>query len=117
MPEFFTSAQGLKLTLSQVVEEVIQFMKADSQSVYSVTIGTDSLAMADKSADFVTAVVVRRVGNGGRYFWRRATLGKFHTLRERIIKEVMISLDLGKLLFEELKTIAKAGEGPALSFD
>jgi predicted RNase H-related nuclease YkuK (DUF458 family) len=58
-------------------------------------------------ADFVTAVVVHRIGNGGRYFWRRATAGKFHTLRDRIIKEVLISLDLGREVLLELKKLAR----------
>jgi predicted RNase H-related nuclease YkuK (DUF458 family) len=70
-------------------------------------IGTDSEWLASKRADFVTAVVVHRVGNGGRYFWRRAQIGTFHTLRDRIIKEVLISLDLGKEVLTELKKLSE----------
>ena len=54
-------------------------------------------------ADFVTAIVVHRVGKGGRYFWRRFKLDKFHTLRDRILREVLTSLDLGKILVESLR--------------
>jgi len=103
MPEFFNSSLGLKLSVRQVVEEIIRYMQCDPKRKYKVMIGTDSEWLASKSADFVTAVVVHRVGNGGRYFWRRAEIGKFHTLRDRIIKEVIISLDLGKLVLEQLK--------------
>jgi len=65
----------------------------------------------------VTAVVVHRVGNGGRYFWRRTELGKLHTLRDRIIKEVVISLELGKEVLTELKKFSDpaAGENPELA--
>jgi len=70
---------------------------------YTVTIGTDSELMANKQADFVTAIVVHRVGNGGRYYWRRFELGKFHTLRDRIIKEVLISLEIAQGILDELK--------------
>ncbi len=117
MPEFYNSAFGLKLTLRQVVNEIVRFMQAEPHRTYNVTIGTDSLVLADDRVDFVTAVVVRRVGNGGRYFWRRATTGKFHTLRDRIIKEVLISLDLGKELLLELKSIAATSPRSQLTWD
>ena len=103
MPEFLNSSFGLKLTVMQVVHEIVRFMNAEPERRYKVTIGTDSERLATGQADFVTAVVVHRVGNGGRYFWRRLKMGKFHTLRDRIIKEVLISLDLGKEVLMELR--------------
>lgn len=103
MPEFFQSSMGEKLSVSQVVQEIVAFMKAAPERNYTVTIGTDSELMSSKDADFVTAVVVHRVGNGGRYFWRQGTVGKFYTLRDRIIREVMTSLDLAKELLIILK--------------
>jgi len=99
----FNSSAGSKLSISQVVGEVVGFMKADPKRAYKISIGTDSEGLADYQADFVTAVVVHRVGNGGRYFWRRIELGKFHTLRDRIIKEVILSLDFAKKVLSELK--------------
>ncbi len=66
-------------------------------------IGTDSERLSNNRADFVTAVVVHRLGNGGRYFWRRIEHHSIHTLRDRIIKEALISLDLAKEVLEELK--------------
>lgn len=99
----FNSSCGLKLSVTQVVGEVAAFMDADPKRSYRITIGTDSLRLSDGRADFVTAVVVHRVGNGGRYFWRRLELGKFHTLRDRIIKEVMMSLDIAKDILAELR--------------
>ncbi len=106
MPEFFNSSLGIKLTLHHVAVEIGRFMNAEPERKYKVTIGTDSLRLASGRADFVTAVVVHRVGNGGRYFWRRQELGKFHNLRDRIIKEVLISLDLGKEVLLELKKLS-----------
>src|SRR3989344_1282807 len=106
MPEFFNSSLGLKLAIPQVAREIVRFMKDDSRRRYKIMIGTDSARLADGRADFVTAVVVHRVGNGGRYFWRRTELGKFHTLRDRIIQEVVISLELGKEVLAELKKIS-----------
>lgn len=106
MPEFLNSSSGLKLTVRQVIEEILRFMQDEPRRQYKVTIGTDSDRLSDGRADFVTAIVVHRVGNGGRYFWRRLELGKFHTLRDRIIKEVLISLDFGKEVLTELKSLS-----------
>lgn len=93
----------MHLTPEEVVKEIIDFMHTDPARHYKVTIGTDSGLLSTKNADFVTAIVVHRVGNGGRYFWRRFELGKFHTLRDRIIREVLISLDVAKDILTELK--------------
>lgn len=103
MPEFLNSSFGLKLTAEQVVGEIFRFMQADPARKYKVTIGTDSELLADKTADFVTAVVVHRIGNGGRYFWRRNEVGPFYTLRARIIQEVMVSIELGQRILAELE--------------
>ncbi|MBI2592866.1 MAG: ribonuclease H-like YkuK family protein [Candidatus Colwellbacteria bacterium] len=107
----FNSSLGLKLTDRQVVSEIVRFMQADPERRYKVTIGTDSKLYGKTNADFVTAVVVHRVGNGGRYFWRRAELGNFHTLRDRILQEVMFSLDVTKEILVALK------EASAPNFD
>ena len=104
----FRDSKGNHLDPKAIVEEINAFMDVDNERSYKVTIGTDSLLYADKSADFVTAVVVHRVGNGGRYFWRRASFGNFYTLRDRILKEVMVSLDLAKLIIEQLRSMRNA---------
>lgn len=117
MPEFLNSSFGLKLTISQVVEEIIRFMKAEPERRYKITIGTDSERLSGNRADFVTAVVVHRVGNGGRYFWRRLELGRLHTLRDRIIKEVLISLELGKLVLLDLQKSFKAEDTSSPQWD
>lgn len=108
MPEFFNSSLGLKLSVRHVAEEIVNFMKSEPKWKYKIMIGTDSKRLANGDADFVTAAVIHRVGNGGRYFWRRAQFGKFHTLRDRIIREVLISIDLGKEILVELKDLSAA---------
>ena len=103
--DFFKNSRGEQMTATEVVREVIAYMKEDSSRRYKVTIGTDSELLNTKNADFVSAIVVHRVGSGGRYFWRRFELGKFHTLRDRIIREVLISLDLAKEVLGELRKL------------
>jgi len=102
----FRTAFGLEIGVREVVREIVRFIEADDTFRYKVIIGTDSEGMANNRADFVTAVLVHRVGNGGRYFWRRALSGTFYTLRDRIIKEVLISLDAAKMVLAELEATA-----------
>ncbi|MBI4087738.1 MAG: ribonuclease H-like YkuK family protein [Candidatus Liptonbacteria bacterium] len=113
MPEFLHSSLGLRLTVPEVVAEVIAFMRTEPLRKYKVTIGTDSELLSGNRADFVTAVVVHRIGNGGRYFWRRFELDKMHTLRDRIIREVLVSLDIAKEVLSELKKF----DLPVFSFE
>lgn len=103
MPEFLNSSFGTRLTVQEVIREIIAFMHSEPTRRYKVTIGTDSQLLAEKKADFVTAVAVHRVGNGGRYFWRRFELGNFHTLRDRMIKEALVSLEIAEGILTELK--------------
>jgi uncharacterized protein len=114
MEHFFNSSLGLKLSAEQIVREMIRFMRGDEKRKYKIVIGSDSERGGDGAADFVTAVVIHRVGNGGRYFWRRIVRAKkFHTLRDRIIEEVLISLDVAK----ELLATAKQFEMPHFDFE
>jgi predicted RNase H-related nuclease YkuK (DUF458 family) len=103
MPEFLNSSLGTRLTVEGVVQEILDFMGADLLRRYRVTIGTDSELLSSKNADFVTAIVVHRIGNGGRYFYRRFELGKFYTLRDRMIKEALVSLEIAHSILTELK--------------
>jgi len=103
MGDFLNSSLGTRVTIEELVNEIVVFMRSDETYRYKVTIGTDSELLAAKNADFVTAIVVHRIGNGGRYFWRRFELGKFHTLRDRMIKEALISLETAHGILTELK--------------
>lgn len=111
----FTNGSGMRLTAEQVMGEVKTYMKVRPSSTYKITIGTDSSLLLDKNADFVTAIVVHRIGNGGRYFWRRGKLGTFHTLRDRIIQEVLLSLEIAQDVLELLK--AEGEELPRWTFE
>ena len=99
----FNSSFGLKLAAAQVVQTISDFIAADPKRDYKIIVGTDSERRANDKADFVTAIVIHRVGNGGRYFWRHAEANKIHTLRERMWQEVLLSLEISKGLVNLLK--------------
>lgn len=99
---FFYDCFGRACQLGEVINEIVSFIQADSTRRYNIIIGTDS---EDRGvADFVSAVIVHRVGNGGRYWWRRVNLPHFKALRPRIWKEVSFSLELAQAFLGEVAT-------------
>ena len=109
----FHSSLGVKFTPDQIVAEIIRYMKDDDKRRYKIIIGTDSEA-ALNNVDFVTAIVIHRVGNGGRYFWRRILANRFATLRDRIWHEVLMSLDVAK---DFVGLLQEQSEMPAFDFE
>lgn len=104
MPEFkFVSGEGRAMAVQEMIDEAIRFMKEEPKRTYKIMLGTDSALIDRVSADFVTAIVLHRLGNGARYFWRRVELKPFHTLRDRIIREAMISLEAAQKILSFLK--------------
>ena len=99
----FNSSFGLKLNSEQVVRAISDFIALDPKREYKIIVGSDSEKRPADKADFVTAIVVHRVGNGGRYFWRHLESGNIHTLRDRMWQEVLLSIELSKELAVLLK--------------
>jgi len=105
---FHSPTKG-RLQLTKVVREISGFVSRDSQDKYQLIVGTDS--NGDKRADFVTAVIVYRVGHGGRYFWKKTNGHKvYHTIRDRIYKEVALSLEIAQDLLAQLKSSMKSSQ-------
>lgn len=101
----FKTSLGAELSVEEVINEVSVFMAAEKNCRYKIIIGSDSDARSGITVDFITAIVVHRVGNGGRYFWRRLEMDRFHTLRDRIIQEVLLSIDVAKEILVCLKKL------------
>ncbi len=102
---FWSPTKG-QLSLVKVVEEISSFVGQDKHSHYRVVIGTDSQAKrinGESEIDFVTAVVIHRLGRGGRYFWKKEKQKKRYVLREKIYTETSMSLALAEELVPLLR--------------
>src|SRR3990167_6150544 len=97
----FFNIVGDSMSLSEVVEGVYAFVNAKPQRKYKIIVGTDSAARSE--ANFVTAVTIWRVGNGGIHFWTRSEKTHCHDMRERIYKETIHSITLAQELRGRLK--------------
>ncbi|MBL7053493.1 MAG: ribonuclease H-like YkuK family protein [Candidatus Portnoybacteria bacterium] len=105
---FLSPTQG-RMELTKVAKEISSYINQDSQRKYRLIVGTDS--NGDKQADFVTAIIVCRVGRGGRYFWKKTNGNKtFHTIRDRIYQEVTLSLQTAQDILGQLKSSLKPNQ-------
>ncbi len=90
-----------KLTLDKVVKEIIKFIEEDISKKYHIIIGSDSEGIG--RIELVNAIVVHRLGRGGRYFWRKTYKEKIYHLREKIYQEVNLSISTALELLNYLK--------------
>lgn len=113
--QIFVSPTIGELSLDEVVNEIHKFIREDSYSAYRVVIGTDSQTKkinGEAEIDFVTAIVVHRIGTGGRYFWTRERQKRKYVLREKIYTETTKSL----LYAEQIVPLIRA-KIPAATYD
>ncbi len=97
----FKTAKGEKLTEKELIQEIENFILSDSKYPYKILVGTDSETF-NHHIDFVTVIVVHRVGYGARYFWRREIHQKTFGLYERLWQEALLSLKVSQKLLKIL---------------
>ena len=96
MSGMFQSLTYGTLDLPAVREKILAFLARHPQDTYRLVIGTDSQPHNGSGVDFVTAIVVHRVGTGGIYFWRRTVNKKTYVLRQRMYEEATMSLAMAE---------------------
>ena len=90
----FTSPTKGKMTLKDVFEDIIGYIRENPREQHKLIIGTDSQTHLDDEIIFVTAIIIHRVGKGGRYYFHRKKQHFVQSLRQRIFFETSFSLDV-----------------------
>ncbi len=90
---FYSPTKGRK-TLEETFAEIVAYINERPREKYKLIIGTDSHSHLDLGITFVTAVIIHRVGKGGRYFFSRIKQDIIRSLRQRIFYETSLSLDV-----------------------
>ncbi len=106
--QFHSPSLG-KMNLTRVVQEILAFMELEQKEKYDIVVGTDS--EGNGKVDFVTAIVVHRIGRGGRYFWKREFKNGINHLRPKIYQETTFSLETAQELLSRLKKHWENGNG------
>lgn len=88
---YYSPTHG-SLSLPVVREKILSFIQEGRGIACRLIIGTDSQPKNGEGIDFISVIVVHRVGFGGIYFWRRCVEKKKLVLRNRIYQEATLSL-------------------------
>lgn len=102
----FHSPSVGSVTIGKMIQEISDFVEEEPDGYYRLVIGTDSQAKRVKSEheiDFVTAIVVHRIGSGARYFWKKDKIKKKPILRDKIYTETLKSLETAQELVPSLR--------------
>jgi len=94
--EFISPTDGV-MSLKQTYRTIINFIKTEPDSQYRLIVGTDSQAGL-KEIVYVTAIVIYKVGRGGRFFYSKEQEHIYSSLKQRIFYEVSKSLDIASKL-------------------
>lgn len=104
---FFNSPTKGRVSFKELFEDLAAYTNEHPDDSYKLIIGTDSQSYLNRSVVFVTALVVHRVGKGGRFYYHKQTTAYMESLRQRIYYETYLSLDVATRVTEEL---ARNGE-------
>lgn len=96
----FRTAKGIKLTKERLIKEIVDFILENKNYKYKILVGTDSEKQKDK-IEFISVIVVHRVGYGARYFWKKSYLPLLD-LYSRLWQEALFSLEISKVLLKSL---------------
>jgi len=89
----FKSPTFGQLDYPDVIKKIADYIKQDADSIYKIIVGSDSEAKTG-DVDFVSAIIVHRLGKGGIYFYNKRKLANQHSMQERIARETQLSLEL-----------------------
>lgn len=103
MMKRFNSPTHGQIEFKEMVKRVVGYMEEVPDQKYRVVLGSDSQVHNHNEVDFVSAVIVQRVGSGGIYFWEREKVKRPYALRERIYEEATRSMTLAEEFLQGFK--------------
>ena len=100
---YFMSPTHGKCDKVAMRKRIVSYLADQPNAQYRLVIGTDSQPKNGTVTDFVTALIVHRIGFGGIYFWKRIVETKQYVLKQRMYQEATYSL----IAAEEFLTLFK----------
>jgi predicted RNase H-related nuclease YkuK (DUF458 family) len=99
---FFNPTKG-NLKIDRVIEEVINYISGKPEKFYDIIVGCDS--SSEEEPHFPVALVILRVGEGGRFFLKRIAYKgrRFFNWKQRVLEEVLLSCQLALYLKENFE--------------
>ncbi|CFX09683.1 Bacteriophage KVP40, Orf299 [Syntrophomonas zehnderi OL-4] len=100
--ELFTSPSKGKMSLKEVVMDILDYVCEDTSYSYKLIVGSDSHPYENETC-FVSAIIIHRIGKGARYYYHKQNQKRINSLSQRIFTEAALSLDLADRLSTSLK--------------
>ena len=99
---FFNPTKG-NVKTERVADELIRYISDRPEKFYDIIVGCDS--SSEEEPHFPLAVVVLRVGEGGRFFLKKIAYKgrKFYNYKQRILEEVFLSCQMALYLKENFE--------------
>jgi len=99
---FYNPTRG-NLKSDQVIGEILNYISEKPEKFYDIIVGCDS--SSGEEPRFPVAVVVLRVGQGGRFFLKKIGYKnrKFYNWKQRVLEEVLLSCQLALSLRENFE--------------
>lgn len=109
--DFISPTKGV-MTMEAMLQDLDEFILAGPQEKFRLIIGTDSQpgnnysgkGKIGKRTCFVTAVIIHREGKGARFYYRKVYRHPFQSLKQRIMDEAGLSLELALSLIDRMAT-------------
>ncbi len=98
---FFSPSRG-EMEFKAVFKDLVEYASRFPEDKYKLIIGTDSHSFLNDHVIFVTAIIVHRVGKGGRFYFHKQKTRYMESLRQRIYYETFLSLEVATRLTEKL---------------
>jgi len=99
---FFNPSLG-NIPISRVVNELVNYIKKKPDRFYEIVVGCDS--SSGEKPYFPVVLVILRRGEGGRFFLKKINYQNriFHSWKERILEEIMLSCQLALYVREKFE--------------
>jgi predicted RNase H-related nuclease YkuK (DUF458 family) len=100
LEEFMKSITYGEVSYEKMCRIIQDYILEDTDRAYQITVGTDS-----QNFDFtkvVLVVAVWRVGKGGIFFYDTKNVNKMTNVRQKLLYETSLSLEMAMRLSEEL---------------
>jgi len=99
---FYNPTRG-DLKVNQVIDEILGYLGEKPEKLYDIIVGCDS--SSGEEPHFPVAVVILRVGEGGRFFLKKIGYKnrKFYNWKQRVLEEVLLSCELALFLRENFE--------------
>ena len=88
------------LTLGEAIDIIKDYINAEPQEHYDISIGTDSMTRG--STTFCLAIVIHRVHKGGIFFYKRGVHTRINNLRQKLEQETQISIEVADYFTNEI---------------